>query len=128
MARVVPFLAGLFLAVPIAGAAASCTPAQRETVREVAPPLVRATCVFLRAFTSDGRVDEVCATAEDLAPFISEIEALHRSRGVVEPQPSTVLAFSLPAPSRPVPRRRCVAWAPIAPLPDGGTEGGDGGP
>lgn len=112
---VVGFVLGLLVA---------CSPAQRETVREIAPPATRALCVLLRAFTSSGTVDEVCATAEDLAPFVSEILAEHAARegrgGAVMP-PGVALAFSMPPPPRPVPRRRCVQWVDLSGSIDAGS-------
>lgn len=105
------------------GLLVACSPAQRETVREVAPPATRALCVLLRAFTSSGSVEEVCATAEDLAPFISEILAAHAAKegreGAVMPS-GVALAFSMPAPPRPVPRRRCVSWVTLSTSNDAG--------
>jgi hypothetical protein len=107
----------------VLGLLVACSPAQRETVREVAPPATRALCVLLRAFTSSGTVDEVCATAEDLAPFVSEILAQHAARegreGAAVP-PGVALAFSMPAPARPVPRRRCVSWVTLSTSKDAG--------
>jgi hypothetical protein len=119
MRRILPVLIAFVVGVVLA----SCSPAHRETVREIAPPATRALCVLLRAMTSSGGIDEVCATAEDLAPFISEILAEHAARegreGAVMPS-GVALAFSMPAPPRPVPRRRCVSWVDLSGSSDAG--------
>lgn len=118
----------LALAFVCGGAVAqiACSPAQRETVREVTPPATRALCVLLRAFSSSGTVDEVCATAEELAPFVPEILAARAERKDGRPVASTIaasVAFVMPEPPRPVPRRRCVAWVDLSDA--GARDGGD---
>jgi hypothetical protein len=72
-------------------------------------PATKMTCVVLRARTTSGTVDEICATAEELAPLVPELLA---ERAEAEgPKPSRAfVAFALEAPAEPVTRRRCVAW------------------
>lgn len=110
----------------------ACDSRLREPAH-VVTPAVRATCILIRAFTSDGVLDEVCATAEDLAPLIGEILAVHaanESKAAAESthlpaKPEPLLAFTIPPMKRPQPKRRCVQWVSLV---DAGTEGGaDGG-
>jgi hypothetical protein len=82
-------------------------------------PATRMTCILLRAFTTDGTVDEICATAEELAPFVPELIATRAERGGPVPSRAFV-AYSFEAPINPVPRRRCVAWQ-VLPEVDGGS-------
>lgn len=89
-------------------------------------PTVRAGCILLRAFTSDGRVSEVCATAEDLAPLIGEILAAHEANASSAEPATPLLAFTIAPPKRPAPRRRCVTWITLQPPDDGGIDGGSG--
>ncbi len=72
-------------------------------------PIVDATCIFLR-LAHEGRVDEVCARAEELAPYVPDIIA-DRADGGTE---GASLAFGL---SDPCKRRRrkdagADAWDP----------------
>lgn len=102
----------------------ACSPSSRETVREVAPPAQKALCILLRALTNSGTIDEVCATLDELAPFVPEILA-RRESGDAPPGAAQALrvAAAFEAPSRPVPRRRCVQWVDLASLRDAGTAG-----
>jgi hypothetical protein len=79
----------------------SCTPAQRHAV----PAAERAICVVLRA-SGDPDAEAVCATADELAPFVAELLAAREGGAVAAP----IVAFSLPAPRRAPARRRCVSW------------------
>ena len=98
----------------------SCGPEGIEP-KSVVTPATRATCILLRAFVSDGKLQEVCATAEELAPLVEEIIAEREEAPPGEQRSSAAtVAFSLPAPSRKVPRRRCIQWQYLS--------GGDGGP
>jgi hypothetical protein len=47
----------------------ACTPFQRRMVVDAA----QATCVLIRTNTDDQMVKEVCATAEELAPYVKQI-------------------------------------------------------
>lgn len=116
--RMVVFAIAIGFGVTCTLEQASCTPEQIEHVRTVAPPVIRAGCVLLRAFTSDGALEEVCATAEELAPLVHEmIEERERSRVDSTPDAGApMLAFSFEAPRRRYPRRRCVTWTEV----DGG--------
>lgn len=100
------------LSALVAGGEA-CTPAQREAA---IAPAVRASCIVLRAIAQDGGVDEVCATAEDLAPFVVELlHSMSKARAEASPPSSPpVVAFAMASPSRRVPRRRCAQWVPVA--------------
>ena len=104
-----------------AGGELACSPGARETVREVAPPAQRALCILLRAVTTSGTLDEVCATLDELAPLVPEILA-RRESGETPPSAAQALrvAAAFEAPPRPVARRRCVQWVPIASLTDAG--------
>ncbi len=120
MARfAISFCVGAFVAALFALIVASCTPAQREAVA----PGVRASCVVLRALAQDGTVDEVCATAEELAPIVVELLSERAESPAAVSAP--LVAFSLPPSPRRVPRRRCVSWVAVGALaPEGGTDGG----
>lgn len=103
----------LVLAVVVAFVVSSCAalgggapPAPRPTV----------TCVVLRAFAPSGRLDEVCATLEDLAPFVAEILAAHSDAGAPASE-APRLAVSLASPPI-VARRRCASWVEV----DGGAD------
>lgn len=114
-------VATAILAVP------SCGPRELEP-RQVVPPAVRAGCILLRAFTDDGRLDEVCATAEDLAPLFGELLAEHEKNSSPEQKnASPLLAFTLAPPKKPAPRRRCAQWVTLSASDGGAPEGGDGG-
>lgn len=108
----------------------ACTPAQREMVRELAPPAVKAGCVLVRALADDDTPREVCATAEDLLPLLDELlaerEEKARARETAEPAALRV-AYAFPeVPKARAPRRRCVAWVSSKSAKDAGAEGGAG--
>lgn len=122
--------------VGILSVEASCTPAQREAVQTIAPAVQRATCVFVRALTTDGRALEACATADELAPFLSELLEARAAEPPEPPEARPVLAFAITPPKRKVARRRCASWVPVVPVAttldgasdaspvDGGSDGG----
>lgn len=104
----------------------ACTPQERRDLAPAAVPAVRATCIVLRAFVDSGRLAEICATAEELAPYVPDLlaqrEALSRdvARGAHAPGDANTIAGvgeyavgveleSVPA-ARRRPVRRCVAW------------------
>lgn len=91
----------------------ACTPAQRAELAPLVAPGERASCVLLRAFTTSGTVDTVCATADDLAPYVADLLAAKAE----EPPPAVepVVAFAAAAPRRRVSRRRCAWWLPVGP-------------
>jgi len=97
----------------------------RQDARAVAPyvaPIVRATCVLVRALSTDGNRLEACATAEELAPFIEELlSARERSPARAESS-GPILAFALTAPRRAVARRKCERWVTVSHDADGGSD------
>jgi len=111
-----------------------CTPAQRETARTLAPVLERIACVVLRAATTDGTVDQICATADELAPLVRTLLESRAAAGdalALEGDASTSrvsLAVALqpiaelPAPKRRVARRHCALWLPVASSTDGSAD------
>jgi hypothetical protein len=103
------------------GGVAGCSPSDRATVRPFVEPVTDLGCVVLRALTTSGTVDEVCARAEELAPYVADILA-SRAESPVQPR-ATMVAFTVPTSPRRVPRRRCVSWVPIASLKDAGEAG-----
>lgn len=113
------------LALAVLGDVA-CTPKQAETAARIASPVVRASCVVLRAVLDDGTVNELCATAADLAPLLEEILRARKSGEVPTAATSTpLLAVALDPPPvaatyRRAPRRRCVAWQHVGSYEDGG--------
>lgn len=90
----------------------SCTPAQRADLAPLVAPGERASCVLLRALTISGTVDTVCATADDLAPYVADLMA---AKAEDPPSAAPVVAFSVPVPARAVSRRRCAWWLPVGP-------------
>lgn len=100
------FLLGVFAVLVMLLVSEACTPQDRAAA---IPALERATCVLLRAVTNSGTLDEVCATADELAPFLPEIIEARHGRPSLE-SPAPVVAFSMPAPKRPAPKRRCSSW------------------
>lgn len=128
------FALGLLLAVASCLASAfACTPSQQRAVVDAAPSAERVICVVLRAASTDGTVSDICATADELAPLVPQLLA-QRAEGVDPPAAPLLAAFSMPAPSRRTPKRRCVSWmalpagVPVAPDAslevDGGRDGG----
>lgn len=79
----------------------ACTPQQRAAI----PVAERALCVMLRA-SGDPDAAAICATADELAPFVAELLAAHDDHDAAAP----LFAFALPAPRRAAPRRRCASW------------------
>lgn len=62
------------LVLCLALGAASCLPKHASTVQTI----TEAVCLGITAITEDGKAHEVCARAEDLAPFVDAI--IHRQR------------------------------------------------
>jgi hypothetical protein len=119
------FALAAVLASSVLAVDASCSPAFEKDAGALVVPAVRAGCVLLRMLTDDGGVDEVCATAEDLAPFVGEIALAHASNADAgAPEAAPLLAFTVAPSKRKAPRRRCVQWALVS---DAGVNGGDGG-
>lgn len=105
----------------------SCTPAQRADVRD-ALPAVEAGCVLLHAIAHDGRADDICATAEDLAPFVrAMLEARAENPDAGASARVAFVVAELPRAKRPPPRRRCVSWMPLPSRQSGIADAGDAG-
>lgn len=102
----------------------SCGPRGVEAFGRAIPPVVEASCVLVRAFLNDGTAEEICATAEDLAPFVPELLSAREQPAQKEAAARVVMAAALPAPTRKLPRRRCVEWQTVSLVRDGGKEGG----
>lgn len=106
---------GAFLAV------VACTPAQRAEVSPAVPAFTHAACVLIHGFARSSGADTVCATADDLAPFVAELLA---ARAAEPASSSARVAFAvaeLPTPktARAPPRRRCALWVPVSSLVNG---------
>ena len=110
MFRDLVFRIVLYVALVGAGFAFSlaCTPEQRGALAKSVPIIERGSCAIISAFTDDGTVQRVCATADDLAPLIDELTATSS-----EPLTSAEVEFR-PAPKTPrkrkPARRHCAAW------------------
>lgn len=121
-----------WLVVPVVALASfvcgsfACSPHQVRTLERALPPAIEASCVLVRAFLNDGTAEEICATAEDLAPFVPELLSAREQPAQKEASARVVVAAALPAPARKLPRRRCVEWK-IVNLADGGKEDSGGG-
>lgn len=111
------------LALGVAVAAVSCLP--KEDLGKTVPAAERATCALLRVLTPDGAIQEICATADDLAPFISDLLAARdeasKKGEVVEPL-RVAAAVTLPPPKKRVAQRHCVKWEPVAAPKQGGAD------
>lgn len=120
---ILSFVFGFVMALAVG----ACSPAQRETardVRDVVQPLVEPACVILKRLAPSGITNQICATADDLLPFFDDILALREARQAGEgPSSVGVLAFTLAPPTKPVARRRCLAWEELRST-DGGLDGG----
>lgn len=126
--RARPLLVGFVLGVAACIPALSicaCTPAQRTEFAPLVKPAERVTCIVLRALTTSGTLDEICATADELAPYVPELLASRGETPRAAEQRMSV-AFVAPAPARPVPRRHCALWVPAG-APARITDGGDSG-
>lgn len=102
------------------GLLASCSSGEHAAAPLV-PVIERASCVLLRAVTTSGTVDEVCATADELAPLISEILAM-REAGESPPHVAAMpprMAAAMAPPPRRVARRRCLEWGEVPASSDG---------
>ncbi len=101
-----------------------CTPGQRAAIE----PGVREGCILLRAVSPSGTIDEVCATADELAPYVSDLLAKREAAELGDvAEASNFVAFSMPTPARRIPRRRCVSWVPVPQRVSYETDGGDSG-
>lgn len=90
-----------------------CTPAQEAAI----PSDVNAACVLIHAFDSP-LADAVCATAEDLAPFVPTILASRASNAASDASARKTAPISVQRvqiaelpPPRSVSTRTCVLWA-----------------
>lgn len=114
-------LFGLLMVSPLlasfaCAAMAACTPAQRADMGAALPVVEKVSCVLLRAATESGTVDEVCATADELAPLVPDLLAERKEHPQWETDagPRLVLAFAMNAPKRrPPPRRHCTQWTAV---------------
>lgn len=117
------------LAVAAFVAGLSCSPASRKAIVDAAPGVERATCVILRATSPSA--EDVCATADELTPFVDDLlKQLLAARAVEGPPPGPQVAFALTPPTRKraAAKRHCAAWVPVTPLIDAGlVEPADGG-
>lgn len=119
-AVVVTFLLSLAISLSLV----DCGPGGIEPAHVIGPA-TRVTCILLRAFTESGTLEEVCATADELAPLIEEIIAEREEKAPIEQTASkATVAFSFAAPPRRVPRRRCTQWQYLGGL-DSGTRDAD---
>lgn len=127
---------GLIVGPFVAFVLEACSPAQRAAVESVvekrAVPALKAACVLVRAFSSDGQPNEVCATIDELAPLVGEIIAGREMQTSAEVPSEIAPAVVLPPPKRHHPLRRCASWVPVVRLSDDGGRGdasdsGDGG-
>lgn len=66
------------MAVLVVGQPA-CTTESRRTARTVVD-IASVSCVLLRAATEDGRVNQLCATEEELAPLVTRLLAARAER------------------------------------------------
>lgn len=108
--RRVVFFVALMFAVPVSLGVAT-TACEHIEPQHIVTPAVRASCILIRAFVSSGSMQEVCATADELAPLVEQIIADREETSPQEQRASAAsVAFSLPAPPKRVPRRRCVQW------------------
>jgi hypothetical protein len=125
---IVSFLLGGLLCGWLAFEITACTPAQREIAAVVVPAVQRGACVILRALAPDGVTDTICATADELAPFVrtlleertEEAPKLSSGAGPAEVAPARLAlavklepVAELPAPPRRVAKRRCAHWVPV---------------
>jgi hypothetical protein len=120
MTRWFTFALGTLLGALLFSTIQACSPGHGPEPAKLVTPAVKAGCLLIRAISQDGRLDEVCATAEDLAPLLGELLSEHERN--VKETPTTVteplVAFTISPPKRPQPKRRCAQWIQL---------GGDGG-
>lgn len=118
LARVLVVVALLFGGTAfVASFVTACAPPRAGDgagVHVPASTIVDTSCVLLR-LAHDARVDEVCATAEELAPFVPDLIAQREESGVDAGDPEgPVVAYAVrdpcTAPKRP--RRARDAGAP----------------
>lgn len=65
-------VAVMALAVGALASVAACTPEQKHVAR-TAVDLAEANCVIIAGATDNETIDKVCATAEELAPYVRMI-------------------------------------------------------
>lgn len=118
LAMILLWLSGVTLGVVVCGA---CSPAANQRAHDLAPVIEKGTCLVLRAASPDA--DAVCATADELTPYLDDLlTQLLVQRAVEGPPPKVQVAVALSPPTRkrePA-KRHCVAWVPVTPLIDGG--------
>lgn len=73
--RVVVLCSGLALV--------SCSADQNKKVVKTTVDITTATCVILRGVISNGVVDTICATEEELAPLIKYLVALRKAKASI---------------------------------------------
>ncbi|MDB4884466.1 MAG: hypothetical protein JWL95_3232 [Gemmatimonadetes bacterium] len=115
-----------------------CTPAQRADVAPLVEPLLAPLAKEACVFITNGAADQVCASADDLAPYVVDLlqsqaraappsSARARSVGASAAEPASSssspprrMAIAMPAPSRAVERRRCTVWEHLPDRSDAG--------
>lgn len=101
-----------------------CTPQERRELAPALPAITEAACVVLRALGASSDVLEICATVDELAPYVPDIIS-ERKRRHEAPQ-TFGLAVKL-SPARSLrPSRRCVGWVELAWSKDDGGRGEPG--
>ncbi len=118
MTRMAFVFVALFALVSVV--AAACSPADRQAVAPFVAPSEAGACALIKALAPSGTVDSVCATANDLAPYVADILARHASAPAKLSGPAPQPAIVLPMPTRVVERRRCTVWEHLPDPPDGG--------
>lgn len=84
----------------------ACTPAQRAAV----PTIEKDACILLR-LAGDPTINSVCATADDLAPFIPTIIASQKEEADAGHVSQPMVAFAMPiSTKRPPAKRHCTTW------------------
>lgn len=116
----------IVLAFGLGAASSSCTPKDREALAPAIAPAIKAGCVLLRALFKDGTASDLCVTAEDLAPLVSEIIAEREERGPETVPAGPVVAFAIKEEAKPrlAPKRRCAAWVNVPSSKDAGRGSG----
>jgi len=88
-----------------------CTPQQRKDVVPFVIPAEKLTCVLLRSSGETGK--DVCATADDLAPFV---DAILQAQAAMPQDATLAYAFPLTAETdggikrAKRPKRHCTQW------------------
>lgn len=126
LTRLVLFVASCVVGVALFAADPACTPQQAQDVAHVAPPLLHAGCVVIHALDPGSKEDGLCATADELAPFLGELAAsrraaappadagagamMARSSALLKVPPGVTAVADLGAPRAALPRRECSVW------------------